>query len=534
MRWNDKDRRALIAICGVAASLAWGCSYRSSTVSGTPDAGTDAVDDTGHEVADPPSDPAADLPTDAAADTLRDTPVDVGPDVPCTAAPPCPDGPEDGPLGRSCITDADCSDVENAGCMMELTETFESEFYVTYPGGTCQLWTGGSLACDPLDDSGCPPGSHCIHAGVGYGGIDYYGCIDACAPGDASGALHDWACGCRMGYRCDIGYEVCLSGCSNDRECCERWNDRDADGRRDEGEVVLWPECGMYCDGDDPDETADCRASYACVNPGTAGALVGDPCEHDHQCPVDGMCLSYEDPATGEDVYPGGYCTRMGCEYVGRGCATDGGACLNTGSYDDPRGMCLKPCRTGSGPGDPGFECRETAGQEHACFPVDAMAWIGGVPEGADGYCMPGNFASGTGGLGEPCEDDSECRSPLGLGRCMEWFGDPPFCSVACNEELAEGGVCGEEDPEGVATGLCGWNNCFAGCSSPGGPLGDNGCARPDLACAPLSVFGSPTWVVEGAAKPTGFCMPACENDAACASLFGPGSVCDVSSGVCG
>lgn len=518
----------MLTVTTLAFLAAGGCDDHESNISGsTPDA------DTG---TDPGMDTTVDTAVDTGADPTIDVVVDTAPDaVACTEAPACPVGPEDGVLGGACTGDGACDEVEAARCMRQMTETFDGETYVTYPGGTCQLYTGGTLACDPADHSGCPPGSRCIHVGPNYSGVDLYACFDACEPADASGEMFGWSCGCRVGYSCHINYGVCLTGCSNDRQCCETWTDLDGDYERDAGEVTLWPGCEMYCDGDDAVETEDCMATYECINPGLEGARFGDPCLHDSQCPADGICLNYTDPATGEESYPGGYCTRMGCQLAGRGCEADGGACMNVGSYEEPRGMCLQPCHTGFGPGDPEFQCRDVEGQEHACFPVNTYAWIGGPPpDGMDGYCMPGNFESGTGGLGDDCEDVGDCASPLGLGTCQTYFGDVPFCTVSCSETLAvAGGICGEADTGGVATGLCGWNMCFAGCDDPGAALGSGACERDEMACAPLSIFGASTYVAEGALKPPGFCMPACTGDAFCILIFGAGSVCDTGSGVC-
>ena len=501
--------------------------------SGEPRIGGDA-----HSQPDLLPDPAWDvedgLVDGSPVDVEPDTDVDPSPDgEPCTEPPPCPLGPADGVMGKACYGDGACDDVPGARCRAEFVEFFEGEEYRTNPNGSCNLYTGGDLACDPEDDSGCPPGSHCLDPGIERG-IEWHMCMDACTPADTSGELFDWACGCRAGYQCHISYGICLSGCSNDRECCETWTDLNGNYRRDSGEVVRHPDCASYCDGDDPGEVVDCRASYACINPGREGARFGDACDHDSECPVDGQCWAWRDPETGEEYYPGGYCSRMACHLAGRGCEDAGGACINSGSVEEPMGICIRPCHTGTDASDPSFECRRTPGEEHACFPISSWAWVGGAPTGGeDGYCFPGNYSSGTGGLGEPCEDVSDCASPLGIGECADWW-ILPFCTVHCNETLAEGAaICGPAGTGGVAEGICGWNMCWPGCDGPGAPLGSNGCDRTDQACAPLSTFDSATYVASGASRPTGFCMPMCASDEQCEGIFGPGSACDLASGVC-
>lgn len=505
--------RLLIISCLLAA----GCHGSGSHVS------SDADHDAPPDGWDAPVDAdGPDVPPDTALDTLGD--------AACHRAPPCPEGPEDGVMGQPCITEMDCRDAGHAPfCITEKVEIWEGEVYVAYLGGACVLWAEESSGCDPDEEDTCPPGARCLEAG------DWRACMDACTPADTSGDLFGWACGCRKGYQCDIGMQMCFPGCSNDRECCETWEDEDDDWRRDGDEVTFWDGCASWCDGDDHDEWADdCMASWECINPGRDGALIGDPCDHDSHCPRDGECLGYTDPDTDEVYFPGGYCTRMGCQYPGRGCEEDGGACINMGSFRERRGICMKPCHVGRDPSAPDYECRTTPGEEHVCLPMNVLGWMFGPPEeGEDGYCYPGNFAGGTGGIGTHCTSGTDCDSPLGLGECMEWFGDVPFCTIRCNEDLArDEAICGGTGPGGLATGLCGWGMCWEGCTGYTEPPGLNGCSRDDFACAPLSFLGS-TYVVEGALRPPGVCIPACETDAFCEDIFDEGSTCDLLSGIC-
>jgi hypothetical protein len=515
--------KARIALALVLALAQGGCQKVEQRIGGDVSI-PDVLHDTAVEAADTPPD----TPPDDAPDAEPDSPV-------CTAPPPCPEGPADGVLGKACLGDGACDEVEDAFCNGEVEELYDGEIYVRNPRGSCMLYTAGAGACDPVDDTGCPPGSRCLETGYTAMGGDWFVCMDACTPADTSGEPYGWACGCREGYACDLNSRVCMSGCSNDRECCETWIDANGNFHRELGEVTLWSGCSNWCDGDDPEERLDCKASYECVNAGTPGSRFGDPCRHDHECPVDGTCWSWLDPETGLEYPPGGYCTRMGCHLAGRGCGDSGGACLNSGTLEAPAGICIGPCHAGVDPGDPAYACRTTPGQEQACFPVSSWAWIGGPPAGGeDGYCFPGNFPGGPGAVGADCEDEADCASPLGLGECATWW-TVPFCTIRCNETLAvERAICGPAGTGGVAEGICGWNTCWPGCGSPGAPLGSNGCARIDLACAPLSRFESETHVADGATRPTGFCMPRCESSAWCESLFGPGSACDTVSGVCG
>lgn len=451
-------------------------------------------------------------------------------DGPCHVAPPCPEGPADGIMGAPCLTDMDCREFRDAFCMSEDVDVFEGEYYISNLGGACGFWRDFAAGCEPDVEGSCPEGAACLV----IGSEDWSGCLDVCTPADTSWELYGWACGCRRGYQCDLRLRMCFSGCSNDRQCCETWEDEDDDTLRDAEEVTRWEGCTSFCDGDDPEEFEDCKASFTCINPGTEGAMIGDPCEHDSHCPSDGTCYNFKDWETGEEYVPGGYCVREGCNFVGRGCEDAGGACLMTGSLSRWFGTCFKPCHVGRDLSDPDYECRTTPGEEQVCYPVSRFGWIGGAPEGGeDGYCFPGNFSDGTGEVGAECEFDEDCASPLGLGDCQYWFGDVPFCTIWCNEELVETeSICGHVDSGEPAGTVCAWSMCMEACDRPSEPPGANGCSRPDFACLPLSRIGT-TYVPEGALRLPGVCLPACTTDTYCEETFGEESRCETYTGIC-
>jgi hypothetical protein len=449
----------------------------------------------------------------------------------CTEPPDCPSGPPDGIMGGPCVRAGDCE--SGADCYTETVESFDGELYISWMGGSCVLSGGGSEGCDPADPETCPDGSVCIYLGD-YMGYEWHGCFDACSPADASGTPYDWACGCREGYSCNLSYGACFPGCSNDRECCELWNDANGDGRRERDEVTFFPDCDGTCDND---LGPDCMASYTCIYAGDDEARIGSPCEQDFQCTPGGMCLSglWTDPYTGEPYYPGGYCTIMDCQLDGRDCAPHGGVCANMGSFDSPSYMCLVPCEVGTSPETPGYPCRTApAGEVQACMPVWEGTFIEEPPAGMDGYCWFGNFPGGSKGLGETCSGDGECASPLGLGMCIDYFDGSVFCTTSCNEKVViEDQICGPVGSDGVATGVCAWNMCWQGCNSLDQPPGANGCTGAGMACSPLYLLGSTTYVPEGAARPQGLCLPPCDSDAWCHTYFGPSRTCDTVTRSC-
>lgn len=481
------------------------------------------------------------VPDEAGPEEAADAPAEEAQDAPGdeaeTEAPPCtqPVAPE---IGTECTSPAQCA-VEYPRCFTEDTDTYDGETYVTWAGGACATAGGNDLICDIADPvDSCPDGMRCMLFYY-FGSTPVYGCLDACfpdVPGTTPPRLTGTNCGCREEYACDINQSVCLPGCSNDRECCEVWIDENGDYGRDAGEVTLVTGCTNWCD-DDP--TADGAASYDCVNNGTAGAEAGDPCVHSSQCPAEGRCLdpTIEDSA-GAVVAPGGYCLKDRCDAVGRGCAAAGGNCGNLGTDDDPFYTCVKACHTGDDPDGAGFPCRKTPAEEKmTCMPVFA-----GTPyldtTGFDGYCWYGFFDTVVTAVdyATDCEDGADCRSPLGLGRCVRIAegSTRAFCTATCNQNLAVNhDVCGAGG-EGVCYLPSG--ACMPACTTPGAAPGANGCPETEpavWACYATSAFTTKVFVADGVTMPAGFCFPKCTDNDWCAGAFTAGWTCNTTSGVC-
>jgi len=449
----------------------------------------------------------------------------------CTESPGCPTAPADGPVGMPCTSHEDCE--LGSECFYEDVQYFNSETYVNWPGGYCSLYGSGNEGCDPEIPETCPEGSKCIYLGE-YFNREWYGCFDSCSVADEDGIPYDWACGCRRGYQCNINSEICLPGCSNDRECCEFWNDLNQDGLREESEVILFEDCTGWCDNE---WNSECKASYSCKYPGNPNAKVGDSCQHDYQCMQSGTCLSslYTDPITGNPYYPGGYCTIFECTLKGRECSPSGGVCANFSGTNYRNYMCVTPCDVGTSPQTPGYKCRATPLEEaQACFPAWPGMFVEEPPQGEDGFCWFGNFGNGNKEIGESCNDDSECASHLGLGSCFDWFGRIGFCTASCNQKLVnENRICGGIGGDGIAEGVCAWGYCWEGCNNPDSPPGENGCRDNRFACAPLYILGAETFVPEGSTRPLGVCMPPCASDSWCAEYFGSSRRCDTVTRAC-
>jgi hypothetical protein len=473
-----------------------------------------------------PSGPDADTHTDPDVDAV-DSPDDIlDPDV--WVDPPLDDGgeddpgddealepscPPDGPVGTACAADGDCSTGYN--CLVERSQTWGGEEYVAWPGGYCveESWSSG---CDPDDPSACPEGARCVHL-VAAWCEDRWACMDACSPADALGVPFSWNACCRPGYRCDPALRVCLPGCSNDRECCERWNDDDGDTLRSAPEVSLDGDCTRSCDG----------STFACAGPGDGGWA--SACTFDSDCPDDATCLDASCVSGYGGPFPGGLCILERCDLVGIDC-TAGAGCLELGTRD-PVDVCIAACTSGLAPGDPSSPCRDT----YACVPA-CGGWVEAPAGGEDGACLPANPSTAAADtLYEACTDDSDCHSPLGLGMCLETAG-LSRCSVHCNAQLARShDVCGAPgSPGGLPVGACWQCRCLRVCDDPSAPLSADGCAASGaLACySTASLFGEITYTT-GAASPPGLCLPACATSGDCMALWGMPLACDTATGTC-
>ncbi|MBI5488533.1 MAG: hypothetical protein HY905_14465 [Deltaproteobacteria bacterium] len=516
------DATGLLVVLLAIGSAAPGCGDDSTP---TADDGG-GVDDTAAD-ADADADTGGDDVSveDAVGEDAEDAPeADVDPCGPTS----CPNDPVNGAIGAPCLDATDCA--PGIRCITESTNVYEGEDYIRWSGGYCLIVGGGSAGCDPADPSTCRDGSACFFTETDEYGYDLYACLDLCADASDDGVPWETNCDCRDGYQCRHGFHVCWPGCSHDRECCEIWHDGEggaADEARQAAEVTLLPasECTNTCD----------PCTYACVNEGCPGGACDmmSPCEHDSDCPVLGQCLD-------EFTYdvPGGMCTQVGCELVGRECPPDAG-CANDGTPSAPLWRCFRPCTVDTGPGDPGFTCRDagTAGipdvGDYACYPWRPEDWFDGTT--ADGLCLPGNFPGGTTPLSGPCTGSRDCVSPAGLGLCFAMF-PPAICTSYCNARSAEAGLCDAATGGTPGSGACLWQTfCAATCSNPGAPPGSatTGCPQDGLACVPVAgIPPTDLAITTGAPSPTGVCWPACNNDEECAVAWGGGS-CNVATGVC-
>ena len=449
----------------------------------------------------------ADADADAESDGDADADADAGPE--CLAS--CVNDPTGGPAGAPCEGSTDCE--TGYECFPEQIQVYDGELYAYWIDGYCASYGTGSSACDPYDPRTCPSGSECVYLGAGMGG-DAYGCMDRCAVASREDVPWNDNCDCRDGYACELGSELCLSGCSNDRECCEIWDDRNGNGIRNTGEVTLLgpARCTDVCD----------PCSFSCTLEGCPGGdcAMGDPCEHDSDCPADSLCWIDESIA-------GGSCIRQRCDLVGRECPV-GSGCADLGGGWNPYYACVTPCEPGTQPGDPGYPCRDTgpagpSAGDFACMPTDSGGWYDATI--ASGYCWPGVFPGGDRPIGPTCASNDDCASPFGLGPCADW-GEPNGCTVMCTEETAARG-CADRSADTTLRAPA----TSRSASRPATTRWSAGRQRLPTRISRAQLPTDERLSLPGrrSLRPPGICYFPCASDAECVASYGP-DTCDDAS----
>lgn len=286
------------------------------------------------------------------------------------------------------------------------------------------------------------------------------------------------------------------------------------------------PDAVEECNGEDDD--CDDAVDEGCTP-------LGEPCASGDECvgglcddtPIGRVCTSACDPLRpAQGCSPGFYCGRQGCNGFclpgerGEGlndaaCAADTDcASLHCVDPGDGRARCLDPCRADAGLCLAGEVCAAAAGQ---C-----------------GACVPRGLVVGARGLGEPCEDDEECRGDFvchesaGISACASACEADDDCGdgFECRDALCirdrrqgVGGTCvvNEDCGDGICAAAGDRRWCTAPCSGA-----DDCPAGFDCTPAGAAMVCAPTGALEG---------ERCEGNAdcvtnLCAALPGGESVC--------
>jgi hypothetical protein len=373
-------------------------------------------------------------------------------------------GGEDG-FGAPCERATDCAG--RLFCDRELDQSYAARNLprgvdevpsAVFPDGVCAPIPAGPYdpsgvdSCDPLappTHQGCGDDGTCIALGISR--QTWVACRPNCEPSaDASG------CGRRF-YTCDFDLRACVEGCQSDEECRLLLVDADGDGRAD---------ALAYDDA----SAAECDVrTYRCTHPGSNVGRTGDPCERLDDCERDGACVQ---PAQtfADHRFPGGMCTKVGCDVDGRECTGDGAVCARLRSWSPgllTAPSCLQGCTVGA---EPEADRVGTRGHGEGCRDGYRCHYNGGSGA-ASGVCVGGNYNGVTeDNLGAACETEADCYSPFGLGGCLQLrVGDirapRGTCSILdCNVPGLPDEVCGER---GDCIGLSGdLTFCAQRCSS--------------------------------------------------------------------
>lgn len=403
-----------------------------------------------------------------------------------------------GAFGAACAAPAECE--SGLFCDAEVDQSFSavdlppgvSELPASlFPGGSCTptlaaVFDGMGGSCDPgmpLGSQGCEDGV-CVPTQVVRGTAieTWYACRRACDPSHAEG------CG-RVGYTCDFFYEACVEGCQSDDECRLRIVDLDLDGQR---EFQYDPDSRAFCD----------PKLFRCVHDESAGGAAGDACERLDDCEGDGLCLEALQGWAGFP-WPGGFCTKVGCDLPGRECGAAGTTCaqLRTlGSGGATPRVCLTECTVGA---DAEGDRLGADGHGAGCRAGYRCHYNGG--SGAEaGVCVGGNYnAIEKSNLGAACDLASECYSPFGLGQCL---------SLSVGVVAAPSGVCTIMDcaAPGLPEDICGDGAVCLGLN------GDRSFCIAECASASDCAAGFACADDDGDLSTPRVCFPACYADEDC------------------
>ncbi len=357
--------------------------------------------------------------------------------------------------GAACTADTDCG---GGKCIMErrgsrMVEGLGTQESVRFPGGMCSQAplvpvssSGGCNPVAPIGQQGC--GSCGVCDLVVFSNAIASVCRERCMP-----SATDNGCS-RDEYTCDFYAQACVEGeCTNDDDCRVYAEDDDDDGLADS--LVYDKASSARCNM----QTRRCQVT------GKAGAQAGDPCVRNDDCEADGRCLT-ESGGGYDPPYVGGYCVKDGCDVEGLGCAGQGVCGEPRVWFDDEflGTVCARSCEVGK---ETAAEQLGTAGHGAGCR-AGYMCIAKSVRGDAKGTCAPGNYnAVTTNNFGALCEENSECYSPFGHGRCVNMGNDRAnvsFCTLFdCGTPGIPSDVCGAGNVCATIDGLA---SCLRSCTN--------------------------------------------------------------------
>lgn len=383
-------------------------------------------------------------------------------------------------LGAACTKDTDCAGGYVCDTELKLSEKVAGApggqvDHYAFAGGSCtpiRLATydqTGGRSCDPTEprgSQGCGTDGTCtvVQEVQSNASVPAVACRAVCEPSAA-------ASGCdRSGYTCDLVDRVCVDGCHSDAEC--RVSAVDTNGDGDADALQYDAASALHCDL----TTARCRHA--------AGAKAsGEACTDDTECSEDGTCLP-EGAALAGQVFPGGSCTRVGCQYPGFEC-DKGTVCESLRPWLDESPttpLCFQSCKVGAEPVDLRLGKN---GHGQGCRAGYRCHYNGGP--GADGgVCVGGNYNDvKANNIGSTCKTSADCYSPYGMGRCVFYSTSsttplPGICTIFdCAAPGMPADMCGAGN-ECVSIGSSDGTGCLHHCKSASECPAGFGCTDDD------------------------------------------------------
>jgi hypothetical protein len=352
-------------------------------------------------------------------------------------------------IGAACAKDADCG--TGMFCDREIAQkasipgapsgasTIDQSLF---PGGSCTPTPisvydpNGMTSCDPGEPIGAQKcGSDGVCSVELVMGDQMVACRKACEPSATES-------GCdREGYTCDFVNHDCIEGCRSDTEC-RLTVVESADGS---GTDVSY----------DASSTSTCDTETGrCTHP-SGSKQIGEACDRSEDCSgEEGLCIP-PDAAPAGLSFPGGACTRTGCDVKGLECG-DGSVCESLRPWLDgsqTERLCLTRCTVGA---EPEAQRLGKSGHGEGCREGYRCHYNGGA--GAkSGVCAGGVYNDvKTNNIGATCKTNDDCYSPFGLGYCLV-YGLP--------NGMAATGVCTLMDcgAPGLPSDVCGAGNVCVG-----------------------------------------------------------------------
>jgi hypothetical protein len=404
-----------------------------------------------------------------------------------------------GKFGAACKKTADCgralfcdTEIDTSFAAQNLPAGAKQVMTSAFPGGVCTpvpaaaYDPNGVRSCDPLlpqAAQGCGANGSCV--GIQTTGQNtVVACRTTCDPGSAQG------CG-RPGYTCDFELKACVEGCQSDAECRLQLLDSNADGRADA--LAYDTSSKAVC---------DMKTSRCVLNGGGASQATGDACERLDDCEADGLCFRALQNYAGLP-FPGGYCSKLGCDLKGRECSGSGAICTDVRPWDGSSGSgkaCFQSCPFGA---EPEADRVGVNGHGQGCR-AGYRCHYNANPGTDTGVCAGGNYnAVAKNNVGQTCKTDADCYSPFGLGSCI---------ALSVGGVAAPGSICTIMDCSvpGLPSDLCGGGNQCIGLN------GDvTFCAQ---SCIEASECGTAYACADDDADPSTskICFPVCLMDSDC------------------